>query len=278
MNMRVQGGFSPKHLARLITGLFALCALIVSSSVEADSQGQSLRLAVYLPQTHTRETYQPLAEYLSSRIGRPVKLVTTINFLTHWQLFKRENYELVLDGPHFTDYRVQKMGYRPVAKFPSLVSYSLVTSEDVLILEPDDLIGRKIAVPPSPGLGALWLNSIFTKPLQQPEIVEVNDSESAIKKVLGGQAAAAMIPTPIASRYTTVIPVHTTRQVPAPGLSVSPDIDESLAREIRRALLSAGSDPVGRAMLEAIGVPAFEPADEQSYKGQAIVLDGVWDY
>ena len=169
MNSRVQGDLSPKHRPRLITGLCALCALVMSSfPVDADAQEQALRLAVYLPQTQTRDTYQPLANYLSARIDRPVELVTTLNFLTHWQLFKRENYEMVLDGPHFTDYRVQKMGYRPLVKFPSLVSYSLVTSEDVLVLEPDDLIGRKIAVPPSPGLGALWLNTIFTKPLQQP--------------------------------------------------------------------------------------------------------------
>ena len=99
-----------------------------------------------------------------------------------------------------------------------------------------------------------------------------------MQKVLGGEAIAAMIPTPIASRYVTMIPVHTTRQVPAPGLSVSPDIDAAMAGEIRRVLLSAGSDPQGRAMLEAIGLPAFEPADEETYGGQAAVLDGVWDY
>lgn len=279
MTTRVRRDCSPKRLAGRSVGLLALWALAMSwIPAGAAAQEPALRLAVYLPQTHTRETFQPLASYLARRIGRPVELITTSNFLTHWQLFKRENYELVLDGPHFTDYRVQKMGYRPVAKFPSLVSYSLITSEDMLILEPDDLIGRRIATPPSPGLGALWLNSLFPKPLQQPEIVEVDDSESAVQKVLGGEAAAAMIPTPFATRYSVVVPVHTTRQVPAPGLSVSGKVDAGLARKIRQVLLSAGADGEGRAMLEAIGLPAFEPADEGVYKGQADALKEVWGY
>lgn len=279
MNTPMRRARAQKRRAGRSARLLALCALVISWVPGSGlAQEPALRLAVYLPQLHTRETYQPLADYLGRKIGRPVELITTINFLTHWQLFKRENYELMLDGPHFTDYRVQKMGYRPIAKFPSVVSYSLVTSEDMLILEPDDLIGRKIATPPSPGLGALWLNRLFPKPLQQPEIVEVNDSDSAVEKVFGGEAAAAMIPTPFTLRYSSVVPVHTTLQVPAPGVSVSKAVDPALAREIRQVLLSAGSDPEGRAMLDAIGLPGFEPADEKVYLGQSEALQGVWDY
>jgi ABC-type phosphate/phosphonate transport system substrate-binding protein len=260
-------------------GLFTLLAFAFAWFSGIAVAGQpTLRLSVYLPQDNTRETYQPLADYLSSKTGRPVELVTSLNFLTHWQLFKRENFEIVLDGPHFTDYRVQKMGYRPLVKLPSVVSYSLVTNEDTLVLEAKELVARKVATLPSPGLGALWLNTIFPNPLQQPEIVEVDHSAAAVEKVLSGEAAAAMIPTPFVQRYRTVVPVVTTRQVPAPALSVNAKVDKTTARQIREALLSAGTDPRGRAMLDAIGIPAFEPANAGIYKGQASALEGVWGY
>ena len=267
------------HRARWFFALVSLFASVLPLAPgNAVVEEKALRLAVYIPQEGTNHVYQPLADYLGEKVGRPVKLITTINFLTHWQLFKRENYELVLDGPHFTDYRVQKMGYRPVAKFPSVVSYSLVTSEDLLILEAKELIARKIATPPSPGLGALWLNDLYPNPLRQPKIVEADNSTAAVEKVLSGEAVAAMIPTPFVQRYRSVIPVQTTEQVPAPALSVSGQVDDALAERIRQALLSASDTRQGRAMLEAIKVPRFEPASQQTYEGMADALKGVWGY
>lgn len=262
-------------------GLLALCAsLLAWAPANTAAEEAALRLAVQpiLPEAQTRRVFQPLADYLGAKTGKRFELVTTTNFLTHWQLFQRENYDLIIDGPHFTDYRVQKMGYRPVAKFPSVVSYSLVASEDRLILDTRDLVAQKVATLPSPGLGALWLNTIFPNPLRQPMIIEADNSVSAVEKLLAGGAAAAMIPTPLVGRYSALVPVLTTGQVPAPGVSVSGSVDPETVGRIREALLEADTDPQGRALLAELRLSGFEPADRHTFDGQADALKGVWGY
>lgn len=255
-------------------------AIGLAISLVATAEADEYTFAVHpvLPPSQTVGIYQPLADYLSQETGHNIRLATTSNFLVHWQLMKRGIYHLVLDGPHFTDYRVQKMDYEILAKMPAVVSYTLVAHQDLFVLEPGDLIGKPLATTPSPGLGALRLNELYPNPLRQPHLVEADDSEKAAEKVLSGAAAGAIIPAPMVGRYPMLTTVATTEQVPAPAISASADVPPAVKAQLRAALLKAHTSPVGKRALEAINLNRFDAAETAMYQGMANLLEGMWGY
>lgn len=232
-----------------------------------------------LPPEQTREAFQPLADYLTKVTGHQVTLVTSTNFLTYWETMKKGGqYQLVLDAAHFTDFRVQRMGYTVLAKIPDVVSYTLVTGEDSDILEARELIGKTVATIASPSLGAVRLAQLYPNPLRQPVIVEVDNTVDSIEKVLKAEAVAAIIPTPMVGRYPGLITVVVTEQVPHIAVSAAASVDKSIQQAIAKALVGAAKTPDGQAMLKAINFPGFEVTNAKLYNGYAQLLEGVWGY
>lgn len=135
-----------------------------------------------------------------------------------------------------------------------------------------------LAATPAPAIGALRLAEIYPNPLRQPAIVETPDAEQAAELAVQGKVAAAMIPAALVGRYPGLTTVLTTEQVPSPGISVSPAVSVELQQALRRALLDAPNTPEGRKALEALNVPALEPADDNSFHGLKRLLEGMWGY
>jgi ABC-type phosphate/phosphonate transport system substrate-binding protein len=268
-----------KTLQRLVR-LFLTAILLAPAATPAATPGTGLVLAVQpiMPESQTLQAYQPLADYLQRITGEPVRLVTSPNFLVYWELMKRDKWDMVLDAAHFTDYRNDKTGYTVLAKLPDTVSYTLAAYPDLMILEVDELIGKRIATLPSPGLGAVRLQEIFPNPMRQPQLIQAEDADDAAKKVLSGKADAAMIPTRMLSLYPSLVPVVTTQPVPAPAISVSPAISPEIRAKIRQAMVGAIDTTQGKAMLKAVNLPAFEAADNRLYAGQEILLMNTWGY
>ncbi|WP_303901673.1 phosphate/phosphite/phosphonate ABC transporter substrate-binding protein [Thiohalomonas denitrificans] len=259
---------------------FRALTFLALFTIGLPASAAKLTFAVHpvLPAEQTRTAYQPLLNYLERTTGRDLELVVNRNFLSYWQMLKRGEYDIILDGPHFTDYRVQKMGYRILAKFPAAVSYTLVANPDSFILEPADLVGKRIATTPSPALGALRLSQLYPHPLRQPRIVETEDSLTAARMTVEGKTAGAIIPAGMVGSFPSLNTVTTTTQVPSPAVSVGPDVDNALANALRQALLSAGDSEDGRDALESLNIDTFEPADPADYQGQAELLKDTWGY
>jgi phosphonate transport system substrate-binding protein len=271
---------STSHLAGLNAFVRRLIAALALLAAATGTAAAELTFAVHpvLPQARTIQVYQPLAAYLSKATGQNIKLVTNSNFLTHWQAMKRGQYDLILDGPHFTDYRVKKMGYTVLAKLPEVVSYTLVANENQMVLEPVELVGKTIATTASPAIGALRLVELYPNPLRQPTIVETPDSEQAAELAVQGKVTAAIIPAPLVGRYPNLTTVATTEQIPSPGISASPKVSPELQQALRRALLDAPNSPDGRKALEALNTPTLEAADNTSFQGLERLLEGMWGY
>jgi len=230
----------------------------------------------------TRAAYQPLAEYLAQATGKTVDLITTYDYAEYWQRMKRgKEFNLILDGPFYTDYRIKEQGHVPLVKVPGVVSYSLVTKSGEAILDPSELIGKKIAtiIPPAPG--GLLMQKWFPHPSRQPYLMPAKSSEQALEMVLKGQAMAAMIPTPLAAQAMgqgkEIATVVTSPQTPHIAFTAGPDIDAATRDKIVRALLDATKNPKGQAMLKQIGFPdGFEPTTAEVYQGYSDYLKQQW--
>lgn len=269
----------PKYLILSALLLATACLLFVARATAAD-----IRFAVQpiLDVEATRKAYQPLADYLAQATGKSVELVTTYDYAEYWQRMKRgKEFNLVLDGPFYTDYRIKEQGHVPLVKVPGVVSYSLVTKSGEAILDPAELIGKKIAtiIPPAPG--GLLMQKWFPHPSRQPYIMPAKSSEQALDMVLKGQAVAAMIPTPLAAQAMgqgkEIATVITSPQTPHIAFTAGPDVDAATRDKIVRALLDAAKNPKGQEMLKKIGFPdGFEPTSADIYKGYSDYLQQQW--
>ena len=259
-----------------------LTLFIASFILTANCQATEYSLAIQptLPQEKLKENYQPLADYLSKVTGHTITISTQRNFLFYWtKMRKREKgFDLVLDAAHFTDFRIKTQGYTVLAKLPDSVSSSIVTREDNLLFDANDLIGLRVATMPSPSLGSLRLEQLFPNPMRMPHFVWETNTTVAVEKLLSGDVDAAIIPTRLASAYHNLNIVMTTELVPHMGLSASPDVPAEVAEKIRQALINAGAEDSGRIMLSKLKIDNFEAADNTSYDGYAKLLTGVFGY
>lgn len=269
-------------LTRLLFAASLLAAAVAVAPRPASAADIRFAVQPILDAQATRTAYQPLAEYLAAATGKSVDLITTYDYAEYWQRMKRgKEFNLVLDGPFYTDYRIKEQGHVPLVKVPGVVSYSLVTKSGEAILDPSELIGKKIAtiIPPAPG--GLLMQKWFPHPSRQPYLMPAKSSEHALEMVLKGQAMAAMIPTPLAAQAMgqgkEIATVVTTPQTPHIAFTAGPEIDAATRDKIVRALLDANKNPKGQAMLKKIGFPdGFEPTSADIYQGYSDYLKQQW--
>lgn len=227
----------------------------------------------------TRANNQPLADYLGKKIGREIELRTVDNYLIYWGMARRENqFDIALDAAHMTSYRVQAHGDKVIANIPSQVSYSLVTLEDSLVLEVDELRNKKVATLPSPGLGAIRLLQMFPNPARQPTLVRAVNTQDAIDKLRKNEVEAAIIPTPLVAGFGGLNVVEVTDSVPAPAISVNKNMPADTVAALTKALVEMDDNAEGKAVLATARLPGFEPASDSDYAGYHKLLYGVWGY
>ena len=259
-------------------------ALLVAFTPAYGADGEwTLGIQPILNEQQTKKAFQPLADYLGKAASKKIVVRTSPNFLAYWdQVRKGGVFDLVLDAAHFTDYRAQKQGYEILAKIPDTVSYSLIVSDQNLVIDATELIARRIATLGVPSIGAARLNALFPNPTRQPLTVEVDDSEAGIELLRAGKVTAAILPTPIVSQQMAqrggISVVLTTEPIPHIALSASPRIPAAIRGQMRQALLDAEKSPEGREMLKAIGFERFEPTTPAVYTGQSRTLKDYWGF
>ena len=250
-------------------------------SIGAGARAEQFNLVVQ-SQTHgdgTRAAFTALVEYLSEASGYRLKLRVPDNALAHWQAMGgAQDYHLVLDEGHFTDYRVRRLDYEVLAKVAGTSGLSVVTGPATVFVEPDELYGEPVASPPPPSLAALRLTELFPDPIRAPVLVEVGSYEEGIRRVINAEVAAAVIPSGMLRQHPQLNVVLSTEQGPGMALSASPSVPVEAREVIKRAFLSAADIDAGRRALARAGLAGFEPASALLYEGDARLLRGTWGY
>jgi ABC-type phosphate/phosphonate transport system substrate-binding protein len=223
--------------------------------------------------------FAPLAAYLSEASGHQLILQVPDSALEHWQAMgRRDDYHLVLDEGHFTDYRVQSQDYRVLARVSGVSGFSVVTGPATVFVEPDELYGEPVAAPAPPSLAALRLAELFPDPIRAPVLVEVASYEEGVRRVINGDVTAAVIPSSMVRDHPQLNVVMSTQQGPGMALSASPAVPAEDREVIRRAFLAARDIDAGRRALASAGIDGFEPASAALYEGYARLLRGTWGY
>ena len=135
--------------------------LFTFGCVSAIASAYDLAIMPVRSKAKTEALYQPLVNYLSKATGESINLKTYNNFVNYWQDMRDGKFDLALDAAHFVDYRATQLEHQVLVKLKDQVSFSLVSNEEQSILDPAELIGKKIACLPPPSRGNLEIDSFF---------------------------------------------------------------------------------------------------------------------
>ncbi|MCP5142866.1 MAG: PhnD/SsuA/transferrin family substrate-binding protein [Gammaproteobacteria bacterium] len=266
--------------AASVLGVLFATGVLLGSPARAAEGPLELDLAVQpvLSPEATHERYQPLADHLSLVTGYRIRLVTSPNFVAYWQGMLRLDRapDLVLDASHFTGYRVEYMGFEVLARIPDKVSYSLVTRDDDLVMEINEIIAEPIASFSSPGMGAVLLDAMFPNVIRKPVVTDIASTEEAVQALREGRVRAAFIPSRLVNVFPGLFVVASTAQHSAPALSASPGVPIEARARLREALLNMTHTLAGREALQQSAIDRFELATPDEYTPDAAMLVAYW--
>lgn len=269
----------PGYHSRLAAGVL-LAALTGTLLAAKPADALNLVVEPLYPPERSRLVHASLLEYLRESTGLDIQLITPENFHKYWtQIRTRDDFDLVYDSPHITDFLIQRRGYTPLAKAVNPTSFTLVAGYSLEEPTLDAVFGRTIVTMSAPSMGYMLLMQMFPNPLRQPNITSAAQSwENAVQIVFDQDADAAMLPTWMAQRYPQLVPIEKTDDYPGKAMSASPNVSAEDREAIRQALLDAAeSDSMADISFE-LQVNAFEPADPETYRGHMELLENLYGF
>ncbi|MFL6711299.1 MAG: phosphate/phosphite/phosphonate ABC transporter substrate-binding protein [Sulfurifustis sp.] len=274
---------SPKRIHPLfrVAAWLALAALLFGATLVAEEPPLVLLAQSLARDERSIDSYAPLAQYIASLTGRRCTLQMPPNFPAYWATLRQGKYDLALDAPHFTDYRVHKFGFSVLAKLPDAAGYSLIARDAEAPSDPAQLVGRRIASLGLLSVGAGRLAAMFPNPVRQPLLIEVASVDQAMDLLLARRVEAAFLPAPALARRLAqggVTVVLTTEPMTQLAVSASPRLPAEMRERVREGLLRADQTEAGRALLRAIDIKRFEPVTAESFANQRTALKRYWGY
>ena len=271
------------HVAHLLRKIRYLCfCLVCAMPFPAAAAETIFTVQPILEHSTMLKLYTPLASFLAKASQKPVELRLAFDFPEYWFRLKGgKEFDIVFDGPFYTDYLIQAHGYIPLVKLPGTVSFSLIARSSDGFFDASELVGKRIATLTPPAPTTLFLSQLFTNPTRQPKLVATRSNEAAVELLNAGKVSAAMVPTPLAAKAMAENPniatVLTTEHIPHMAISVSPRVDAATRERLRNALVNAKNTPEGQALLKLLGFhDGFETTSAEVFKGFGKELGETW--
>lgn len=280
--MRIATGGDGRRLRAV--GVWAAWAVALLMGLTAWPAASAAEYKVALepayPPENNVQIYQPLLDYLSRETGHRFVAVSARNYNFHWRdLRQAAAVDFAFEEAHFTDYRAQRQGFRPLARLAERTSYALIAQPELAEGGMDALVGKRLVSMTSPSLGYALLFEMFTNPIAQPDIrSEAASWRDGVEMIFGDEADAAMVPRFIADLYPNLQVMSVSREFPGMAFSAAPGIPEEVATAVREALLKLHENPEAYQVLVEIGSTRFEPTRAAEYAGSQDMLKGFFGY
>ncbi len=138
--------------------------------------------------------YQPIADYLTRTLGKPVIYEYPDNWLTYQKQMQENHYDIVFDGPHFIGWRMARLRHVPLVKLPGKLKFVVfVNAKDHRVNSLQDLRGHTVCGLAPPNLATLTMFRQFPNPAQQPLVIGVRSFPQDYDMVLKGRCDAGVM-------------------------------------------------------------------------------------
>jgi ABC-type phosphate/phosphonate transport system substrate-binding protein len=229
--------------------------------------------------------YGPVAEYLSTVLGKKVIFKHAGNWGVYQGLMQKGAYDIVFDGPHFNSWRVDRVQHNVLVKVPGdHVFVVLVKKDNDKIRELKQLAGRTICAHAPPNLGTLTAINEFDNPARQPIIVNIDGWKNIYAGMLANKCVAAVLPLKTleqlekdTGRVTKIVFRGAT--LPDNALSAGPRLSAQDQEKITRALLSPEGEKATAKLREKYAAgKLFTAANNKEFAGLDTYLKNEWGY
>jgi ABC-type phosphate/phosphonate transport system substrate-binding protein len=231
-----------------------------------------------------RRIYQPIAEYLSQIIGRPIHYNHPGNWLSYQSNMLRGQYDLIFDGPHFNSWRIAHLQHQTLAKLGEAHTFAvIVRHEKNNIGSIDDIVGKKLCGMNPPNLGTLAILSEFSNPARQPLLTNEIGWHRIYQAVLNGKCTAGIVPIANLRIFDptgrSVRVIYRSQTLPNQAFSAGPRVAGEEKVKISHALLSLDMRGVLSALQATYGsTRGFVATHQEDYNGIDRYLKDVWGY
>lgn len=253
--------YAPRNLLR--AAAVGLGLLLTAAPAAAD-------LILTAPPRETPEAgmsvYGPIAEHLTNVLGEPVHYQHPGNWPQYEARMKRDEFDIVFDGPHFAAWRIENLANQPVARLSGNLEFVLVVRTEDPVQQPRDLIGERVCTLPPPNLAGLTLYAMFANPAQQPEYVLTRQGgfQELHQAFMRNDCRAAMYRSAFFERGLPEAERAGLRVVQASspllnqGITVSARVNDGQRKRIAQSLTT----PQGQAAVQAL-LARFAASDEK---------------
>lgn len=230
----------------------------------------------------TKKNYQPLVDYLSQTIHKKIILKPARNFQEYTKNMREGRYDLIFDGPHFINWRIQKQHHVVVAKQPGELHFAIIVKKNSSISQLRDLWAVPVCSPAVPHLGTLTLLEIYSNPIREPTIIPVQSFKHALQCLRDDRAVAALVRDKYwfkkADKRGLKVLFITKKKMPARGLSVGQRVNKSLQRKITTALTSKEGRAFSEKAFSTIGGGKFVRANTREFSDLGEIIKIVWGF
>ncbi|MBI5026262.1 MAG: phosphate/phosphite/phosphonate ABC transporter substrate-binding protein [Nitrospirae bacterium] len=234
------------------------------------------------PTLETMKAYEPLAKYLSSKIGKKVELVVSKDFETFWIGVKNREYGLV----HYNQYHYIKshkeLGYNVILMNEefgsSKVNAAIIVRKDSGINKVSDLKGKKILFGGGKQAMQSYIGAAYTlkqNGLKKGDYVEefATNPPNVVFAVYNKMADAGgigevVLHLPMVKERVDVEKLKVLAKgddLPMLCWAVKKEMNKELVEKIQKAMMELKNDEAGRKILKDAEATAFVPATDKDY-------------
>jgi len=232
----------------------------------------------------TMKRYGPLADFLTKKLGRKVKLVPAANFIDYSQAMLENRYDLIFDGPHFIGWRIIKQNHYAIAKLPGKLNFAIIVKKGSSISHYKKLAGKRVCGVGSPNLMTLGMLDLFPNPASVPVVVPSRGFKGALKCVKAGNAVAAVVPAkfwkkrPPKVKASFKVLFISPILWPPRGFSIGDRVDSQTQQRIHDLLLSPEATKAAKNILKRYKSNRFVGANNKEYRSLNKLLRPIWGF
>ncbi len=295
-------------------GLLALIALLIAGAVwywsrnppvaavspgAATTRMAPLRVGL-IPERdilEQKKRYLALANYISSRLGVDVQLVTARTYGQVLADLQSGEIDAAFLGSFVTVLAVDRVGAEILAK-PRLLSGRSTYRGVIFVADASparttqDLAKSSVAIVRTTTGGNLFLISemsrlgMFSDPAISPRLMWVGTHDDVIGEVLAGRADAGAVKDVRLDEYLAGHPEVRVRrlaqsaEVPENAFAVRADLPDAEKARLKQILLGMSDDPSGAKVLQEFGASAFVACHQEEYDAVFDMIDqlgGRWE-
>lgn len=275
-----------KNIKTIFTFISFLLAFSYSHLLYAANDELIFATAPTHSASDTKKIYTPIVEYLAKKTGKKIKLSIPKSFTQYSIQMQRGDYDIIFDGPHLSDWRINHQQHRPIVRLPGRIQVVLAVKNNSKLTKLSDLqYGIKACAFFPPNLLTMTFLSHYSNPARQPAIIRVQGFKNIIKCVKKGKGDVAVLRKKLWGKAKKTgankglrIMATFPETFPERTFTVGPKINPDLAATITKLLLNDEGKKASAALLKRFKKKNLIKANHLEYNGLSALVSTVWGF